>query len=260
MTWMSFLWLVLAGVASGLAGSIGGLASLFSYPALLAAGLPAISANMTNTVSLALSSLSSITSSRPELVGQAPVVRRFGVICGFGGAVGAALVLVTPSTVFAALVPFLVGGASVALLLRRDTVRAAEATVRHSRGPLTLLGVFAIAVYGGYFGAAAGVLLLALLLTVLPETLIRVNALKNVLLGLSNMIASVGFTLFGVVSWTTALPLTVGLLAGNWIGPSVARRLPSNLMRVGIAVAGLGLSIKLGWDAFAVPGSTDAAG
>jgi hypothetical protein len=113
-----------------------------------------------------------------------------------------------------------------------------------------MAGTLAIAVYGGYFGAAAGVIMLALFLAALPETLIRVNALKNVLLGLANLVAAVAFALFGPVSWTTALPLTLGLLAGNWVGPGMARRLPATPMRIGIALAGLSLAIKLGLDAY----------
>jgi uncharacterized membrane protein YfcA len=113
-----------------------------------------------------------------------------------------------------------------------------------------LVGVLAVSVYGGYFGAAAGVLMLALLVAVLPETLMRVNALKNVLLGLANVIAAVGFAVFGPVSWLAVVPLTIGLLLGSWFGPPVVRRLPANLLRIGIAVAGIGLAVKLGLDAY----------
>ncbi|WP_028923109.1 sulfite exporter TauE/SafE family protein [Pseudonocardia acaciae] len=250
-----FALLVGAGVAAGLVGSIGGLASLFSYPALLAAGLPATSANVTNTVSLAVGSISTVTSSRPELAGQLPRVRRLGLICALGGAAGAGLLLVTPAGVFERIVPFLVAGASVAMLLSNgdrspagvDVTEPADTTGRRL---LVAAGVLAVAVYGGYFGAAAGVLMLALLLTTLPESLIRVNALKNLLLGLSNVIAAVGFALFGPVSWSTALPLTCGLVLGAWAGPWVARRLPSRLLRIGIGLAGLSLAAKLGWNAF----------
>lgn len=246
-----------AGVAAGLVGSIAGLASLFSYPALLAAGLPATSANVTNTVSLAVSSFSTVTSSRPELVGQSPSVRRLGLTCALGGAAGAGLLLVTPPGLFERIVPFLVAAGSVAMLAgkRMPADHAAPATHGESavlggaagrRRPLVIVGVLAVAVYGGYFGAAAGVLMLALLLAAMPESLIRVNALKNLLLGLSNVIAAAGFAIFGPVRWTVALPLTAGLLVGAWVGPWVARRLPAEPLRIGIAVAGLGLAVKLG--------------
>jgi uncharacterized protein len=263
-----FALLVGAGIAAGLAGSIGGLASLFSYPALLAAGLPATAANVTNTVSLAVGSISTITSSRPDLAGQAGTARRLGLICALGGATGAGLLLLTPSDLFTRIVPFLVGGASVLLLVGRrppqplaqpeplgqseglgqSETLSPDGQPRRRRGMTA--AVLAVSVYGGYFGAAAGVLMLALLLAALPETLIRVNALKNVLLGLANVIAAVGFAVFGPVSWLAAVPLTIGLLLGSWFGPPVVRRLPANLLRICIAVAGVGLAVKLGVDAF----------
>jgi hypothetical protein len=183
-----------AGIAAGLTGSIAGLASLFSYPALLAAGLPATAANVTNTVSLAVGSLSTITSSRPDLVGQAGIARRLGLICAAGGAAGASLLLVTPSGLFARIVPFLVAAASVLMLLgRRAPVAMGE---RHAEGPRrrrpgVLVGVLAVSV-----------------------------------------------------------PLTIGLLLGSWFGPPVVRRLPANLLRIGIGLAGLGLAVKLALDTF----------
>lgn len=247
----TFALLTGAGVAAGLSGSIAGLASLFSYPALLAAGLPAVAANVTNTVSVAVGSIGSVTSSRPELAGQAPVVRRLGLICAVGGAAGAGLLLLTPPGVFERVVPFLIGGASVALLVsRRSSTESAAWLTPPAPGPLVPLGALAVSVYGGYFGAAAGVLMLALLLTALPESLVRASALKNLLLGLANMIAAAGFAVFGPVSWPAALPLTIGLLVGSALGPWVARRLPAELLRVGIALAGLALAVKLAFGVF----------
>jgi uncharacterized membrane protein YfcA len=107
-----------------------------------------------------------------------------------------------------------------------------------------------VAVYGGYFGAAAGVLQLALLLVALPVSLLQANGLKNVLSGAANAVAAVGFALFGPVVWSAALPLALGLLVGGRLGPVLARRLPTAVLRVGIALAGIGLAVKLGLDAF----------
>jgi uncharacterized membrane protein YfcA len=243
-----FLLLLGAGVAAGLSGSIAGLASLFSYPALLVAGLSATAANVTNTVSLAVSSFGSVAGSRPELAGQYSVIRRFALVALAGGATGAGLLLLTPPGVFERIVPFLIGcGSGVVLLQPRLHFPAAQ---RRRTRPIVVTGLFGVSVYSGYFGAAAGVLTLALLLAALPETLLRLNALKNVLMGLSNMIAALGFTFLGPVSWAFALPLAIGLLIGGFIGPSVARRLPATVLRVTVAVAGLGLAVKLGFDAW----------
>jgi hypothetical protein len=249
MTTGTFLLLVVAGVAAGLSGSVAGLASLFSYPALLAIGLPATTANVTNTVALLANSVGSVAGSRPELTGLGHHVKRLLPLSLVGGAAGAGLLLVTPAGGFERIVPFLVAGAAVVLLLQpRIRTAAAETTGRTS--PLVLAGMVGVAVYGGYFGAAAGVLQLALLLVALPVSLLQANGLKNVLSGAANAVAAVGFALFGPVVWSAALPLALGLLVGGRLGPVLARRLPTAVLRVGIALAGIGLAVKLGLDAF----------
>ncbi|MET0191726.1 MAG: sulfite exporter TauE/SafE family protein [Pseudonocardia sediminis] len=249
MTAGQVLLLFLAGIGAGLSGSIAGLASLFSYPALLAVGLPATSANVTNTVALLFNSVGSVTGSRRELTGLGPLVRRFAVLSVIGGAAGAGLLLVTPDGGFERIVPFLVGGASV-VLLASPWIRTAAAEGPRRDGPWVLAAMTAVAVYGGYFGAAAGVLLLALLSISQPLSLLQSNAVKNVLLGLANGVAAIGFALFGDVVWTAVLPLAAGLLIGGWTGPAIARRVPTTVLRVGIAVAGLGLAVKLFLDAW----------
>ncbi len=252
MTPATFLLLVAAGVGAGLAGSIAGLASLFSYPALLAIGLPATAANVTNTVALSFSSIGSAAGSRQELVGQSASVRRFVAPVVLGGAAGAGLLLLTPPGAFEKIVPFLVGGASVVLLLQpriRAAAERGERSERMARLPVAA-GMVAVSIYGGYFGAAAGVLMLAVLLVGLPVSLLQGNALKNVLLGLANGVAAVGFAVLGPVDWWAVAPLAIGLLVGGWSGPAVARRLPATVLRVGIALAGLGLAVVLAIDAY----------
>ena len=251
----TFLLLVAGGLGAGLSGTMAGLASLFSYPALLAAGLPAVAANVTNTVALTATSVGAAAGSRPELTGQWSTVRRFAAVVALGGALGAALLLVTPPGVFEKVVPVLVGGAA-AVLLFQPRIRAA--VLRRARredadrraGPLVLAGILAVGVYGGYFGAAAGVMLLALLLVALPVSLLQGNAIKNVLLGLSNAVAAVGFAFFAPVDWWAVLPLALGALVGSRLGPVVARHLPETLLRVGIALAGLGLAVVLAFGAW----------
>ena len=114
-----------------------------------------------------------------------------------------------------------------------------------------LIGVGVIGIYAGYFGAGAGVMLLALLLFMTGEIVARANAAKNLVLGVSNGIAAVGLAIFGDVRWLYAAPLALGLLIGGRLGPVVVRRLPDGPLRLGIAVAGIGLALKLGYDAYA---------
>jgi len=251
---LEFGFLVLAGIGAGLTGSIAGLASLISYPALLAVGIPPVTANVTNTVSLVLNSVGSVSASRPELRGQARRLLPLGVAALLGGIVGAALLLLTPPGAFERIVPFLIAGASAAILVQRPPRELAEEGHRDHpvpRDPGWLApGTFGIAIYGGYFGAAAGVLMLAMYLLGTGETLPRGNALKNLILGVANSVAAVGFVLFASIAWSAALPLATGLFIGGRIGPRVVRRAPQKLLRRVIAVAGLGLAVHLGIQAF----------
>ena len=187
--------------------------------------------------------------SRPELAGQAVRARRLGLTGLAGGLVGGVLLLVGPPGVFEKLVPWLIGVGSIAILARASPP-AADDTAPHVDSRLVLVGVFLIGVYGGYFGAAAGVLLLALLLATTPDTLARCNALKNIVLGFANLVAAGIFIVFGTVSWAAAVPLAVGLFVGGRIGPIVVRNSPATLLRVLIAIAGLGLAVYLGVQAY----------
>ena len=244
--------LVLAGVAAGLVGSVAGLASLFSYPALLATGIPPLTANVTNTVALAFSSIGSVSASRPELAGQR---RRLVPLCAvalLGGVTGAVLLLLTPSAAFEKLVPFLIAGASAAILVQRPPRELAAAGARHPQrdSRWLVVGAFGVSVYGGYFGAAAGVLLLALVLLGTGEGLPRSNAVKNVVLGVANSVAALGYAFFADVDWLAALPLAIGFLVGGSLGPGVVRRVPQTALRRLIALAGLGLAAVLALDAY----------
>ncbi len=252
MSPLEFGFLVLAGIGAGLTGSIAGLASLVSYPALLAIGIPPVTANVTNTVALVLNAVGSVSASRPELRGQGRRLRPLLVAAVVGGATGATLLLLTPTAAFERIVPWLIAGASAAILVQRPprelAAEGAQHPVRDSRW--LPLGTFAVTIYGGYFGAAAGVLLLAMYLLTTGEGLPRGNALKNVVLGTANAVAAVGFVVFADVAWSAALPLALGFFVGGRTGPSVVRRAPQGILRTVIAVAGIGLAVHLGIDAY----------
>ena len=251
MSGLELLLLVCAGLAGGLAGSIAGLASLISYPALLAVGLGPVAANVTNTVALVFNGLGATLGSRVELQGQAGRVRQLAIAAVLGGAVGATLLLLTPSSTFEQIAPCLIGVASLTILVR-PRVRAAErGEDEHGGGGGGLVaGVLLIGIYGGYFGAAAGVMLLALLLVATDDTLARSNALRNVLLAIANVTAALGFIVLGPVHWDAVAPLALGLFAGARLGPIVVRHSDAGVRRALIGVAGLALAVKLGADAY----------
>jgi uncharacterized membrane protein YfcA len=244
--------LVVAGVGAGLTGSTAGLASLFSYPALLAVGLPPVTANVTNSVALIFATIGSVAGSRPELTGQSRRVLPLAWAALAGGTVGAVLLLATPSESFEKIVPFLLAGASIAILTRRRLVaEAMHDTGHHHDRRAVVIGVGLIGIYGGYFGAGAGVMILALLLWGTTEALPRANAIKNVVLGVANGVAALIFVSVGDVRWSAVIPLGAGVLVGARLGPIVVRRAPPTVLRVVIGVAGLGLALKLAVDAFA---------
>lgn len=241
--------LLSAGFGAGLVGSVAGLASLLSYPALLAVGLPPLAANVSNTVALVFSGVGSALGSRVELRGQAPRLRPLGAAALAGGATGAALLLLTPASAFETVVPLLVLVASVLVLLAPSPSELAELTVSGA-GPRLMLGIFAVGIYGGYFGAAAGVMMLALLLTATRESTVRLIAAKNALLGLSNGVAAVAFVLLGPVLWAAVLPLGLGFFLGGRLGPTIARRAPARLLRTLVGVTGVALAAYLAVDTY----------
>ncbi|PXY24264.1 sulfite exporter TauE/SafE family protein [Prauserella flavalba] len=245
--------LALAGVAAGLVGSMAGLASLFSYPALLAAGLPPIAANVTNTVAMFSTTVGAAGGSRRELRGQRARLLRLGLMAVLGGSLGAVLLLTTPASTFELIVPWLIALGS-ALLLFRDRLReAADGRSRTRRGPRSALpvalAVLLVGVYGGYFGAGAGVLMLAVLSVSVTEPLPITNAVKNVATGAANVTAAVAFAFLAPVDWLAAAALGAGALVGSWIGPSIVRRLPERPLRIVIALAGFGLAAHLWFSA-----------
>jgi uncharacterized membrane protein YfcA len=244
------LLLLAAGTVGGILSTVVSVASLVTYPVLLALGVPPLSANMTNTVSLVLTGAGSVAGSRPELEGQGRRVLRLGAITALGGAAGATVLLTAPAGSFTLVVPVLIACASVVLLVQPALRKRAEEEPSAAPGLARRAALFAVAMYVGYFGAAAGIMLLVVLSGLLDEPLVRVNAIKNAVSGAANAMATVCFALFGDVRWKFVIPLAAGFLIGGWIGPAIARRVPVTAFRVVVAVCGLGLAVKLGWSAY----------
>jgi uncharacterized membrane protein YfcA len=249
------LLLLAAGTLGGIFSTVVSVASLVTYPVLLALGVPPLSANMTNTVSLVFTGAGSVAGSRPELEGQGRRVLRLGAITALGGAAGAAVLLTAPAGSFALVVPVLIAAASVVLLVQPTIKKRAERAERAEEpsgepGLARRVALFAVAMYVGYFGAAAGIMLLVVLSGMIDEQLVRVNAIKNAVSGAANAMAAVCFALFGDVRWKLVVPLAAGFLIGGWIGPAIARRVPARAFRLFVAVCGLGLAIKLGLSAY----------
>jgi uncharacterized protein len=242
--------LVGVGVVGGIVSVLVSMASLVTYPALLAAGLPPVSANVTNTVALLFNSAGATLGARPELVGQRPTLLRLAVVAAGGGATGALFLLVLPSQWFELLVPILIAGASLAILGQPWLQRHARFQPRGITR-ITAASYFATAIYIGYFGAAGGVLAIVTLGGIIDRPLRDVNAAKAVLSGVANGAAAIGFVLFGPVRWAYVVPLAIGLFLGGLVAPAIARRLPPTLFRGLIAGCGLAVAALLAWRTYA---------
>lgn len=237
--------ILLAGVAAGTINTIVGSGTLITFPTLLAFGVPPVTANVSNTIGLVPGSLSGAYGYRAELRGQRRRLWRLGSASLIGGTIGAVLLLVLPSAAFDAIVPVLIA-LGVALVIagpaisRRVAAKAAERGGIPEHGAWWVwTGVLLTGVYGGYFGAAQGVLLMAVLGIGVADSLQRHNATKNVLAMLVNGIAAVVFIAVADVDWTVAGLIAAGSIVGGQIGAGVGRRLPAPVLRAVIVAVGL---------------------
>jgi uncharacterized membrane protein YfcA len=228
-----------AGVLAGGVNAIAGGGSLLTFPVLLAAGLSPVTANVTNTIGVVPGTVGGSFGYRRELVGQKRRVLSLGVPAAVGAIAGGIALLTAPAGVFDAIVPILVAGACVLLLLQPRLARSLEHHRSEHGSRAARVGIFFVGMYGGYFGAAIGVMLLGLLGLLLADSLQRLNALKNVIAGMVNGVAAILFAFAAHVDWVAALALAVGTVVGGRIGAQVARHIPDRPLRIGIAVVGL---------------------
>lgn len=236
------------GLLAGTVNTIVGSGSLVTFPTLLALGYAPVVANVSNTVGLVPGSISGAVGYRRELTGQRDRVVFLGSASIGGGLTGAVLLLVLPASVFRGVVPvlILVACALVALQPRLARRMAARPGGTHPHGgPLLFASVFGTGVYGGYFGAAQGVILIALLGIFVDDGLQRLNAIKNVLAALVNGVAAVLFIVFSHVAWAPAALLAAGAIVGGQVGANLGRRIPAGGLRAGIVVVGVGVAVRL---------------
>ena len=245
MTGLEIAAVLLAGIAAGTINTVVGSGTLITFPTLLALGVPPVTANVSNTVGLVPGSLSGAVGYRRELAGQRSRLLRLASASLLGGIAGAVLLLVLPASAFDAIVPVLIG-IGVLLVILGPAIQRRVAARHEARGGLPDHGapwvwpaVAGAGVYGGYFGAAQGVLLMAILGIGVDDDLQRHNATKNVLALLVNAVAAVVFIVVADVDWPVAGLIAVGSVIGGQIGAGVGRRLPAALLRAVIVVVGV---------------------
>jgi uncharacterized membrane protein YfcA len=252
MTVLEALLVFVAGVWAGAINTLVGSGSLVTFPVLLAVGYSPLTANISNNLGVVPGSISGAYGFRRELRGQRARVARFAPASLLGGVVGAALLLALPASAFDAVVPAFVALGVVLVMLqprinRWLAARREPGVNPHGSGPLALLATFATGVYGGYFGAAQGVLLLAVLGIAIDDDLRRVNALKVVLAGLVNFVAAVVFVIVAQdhLVWGAVALIAAGSAIGGQLGAGIGRRLPAPALRAVIVLVGLAGIAKL---------------
>lgn len=242
----------LAGVAAGTINTIVGSGTLITFPVLLAIGLPPVTANVSNALGLVPGSISGAIGYRRELAGQRRRVLRLGVVALVGGLSGALLLVALPSRAFDLIIPVLIGIALLLVVLqprlaravRRRNERKGTATHRDG-GPVLAGGMLLASAYGGYFGAAQGVIYLSLMGLLLGENLQRVNAVKNVLGAVVNGVAALFFLFVADFHWAVVVLLAVGSAVGGQLGARIGRRLSDTVLRGVIVLVGLAAMAQL---------------
>jgi uncharacterized membrane protein YfcA len=241
-----------AGIGAGAINTIVGSGTLITFPVLLAVGLPPVTANVSNTLGLVPGSITGAIGYRRELAGQRPRLLRLGTVALAGGFTGAVLLVTLPSGAFDAIVPALVAIALVLVVLQPRLSRAVQArrdrtgtTVAEHGGPVLILGLLLASMYGGYFGAAQGVLYLSLMGLLLDDTLQRLNGLKNVLAAIVNGVAALFFVFVADMDWTAVGLVGCGAVIGGLIGARVGRRLPPAALRALIVAVGIVAIVQL---------------
>ncbi|MFD0203718.1 MULTISPECIES: sulfite exporter TauE/SafE family protein [Saccharothrix] len=240
MTTLEAIVVVLAGVFAGGINTVVGSGTLVTFPVLLAVGYPPVVANVSNSLGLVPGSLSGAFGYRRELTGQAGRVKRLLPASVLGGVGGAILLVVLPEDAFSAIVPVLIAIALVLVVAQPWLNRKLAERERHEHGGVALwIGIFLAGIYGGYFGAAQGVLVMGLMGVLMSEHIQRMNALKNVLTAFVNLVAGVLFIFIADVAWLAVLLLAVGSVVGGQLGAKVGRRLPPAALRAVIVVVGV---------------------
>lgn len=247
MTPLAAAAMVGAGLAAGTVNTIVGSGSLITFPTLVALGLPPVLANVSNTVGLMPGAASGAIGYRRELAGQRDRAIRLGVAAALGGLTGGLLLLLLPPSAFETIVPALILVACALVLLQprisRELVRRRTTADAQPRGLAVL--IFLTAIYGGYFGAAQSVILIALLAIFIPDDLQRLNGLKNLLTWVVNLVAAALFVLVARVAWDASALIAVGSIIGGQVGATVGRRLPATALRGLIIVVGVVVALKL---------------
>lgn len=243
------IFLIVAGIIAGIFSSAAGLASLISYPALLMVGLPPVTANVVNTYGLIFTGIGSVAASRKELHGHWKFTFKVLPLLLAGCVVGALLLFAFPEKFFARVVPFFILGAAVAVLIPSSATNRSR---QHSKAATVIswIAIFFAGIYSGYFGAACGVIMLALLNIITGEPFKTYNAEKNFIMFCANLLSLAVYATKTAIKWGYVLPLGAGFIIGGYLGPGLVRHIPDKVIRIVVAVGATILAGVLAYQAY----------
>lgn len=249
MQWWEYAAIAAAGMLAGTINAVVGSGTLITFPVLLAFHYPPVVANISNGLGLVPGSVAGAYGYRRELAGQRPRLIKLGIASALGAVCGAVLLLKLPPGAFQAVVPVLIVIALVLVvvqpwLARKLAQRRPEGHTSDG-GFLLVLGIFVTGVYGGYFGAAQGVIAIGIMGVVLTESMQRINAAKNVLTALANLVSGIVFILVAHVAWIAVALIAGGSMIGGFVGARIGRKLPPIALRAVIVLVGLAAIGKL---------------
>lgn len=245
-----FLYLLLGGVLGGLCASMASMASLATYPFLLSVGVPPVFANTTNDAALIWNGVGSTAASRKELHGHWKKVTIYSAITVAGSIIGCLLLINFPAKVFAKVVPFCIAFSGILVLFSGK----AGLKDSNSLGPvfkvLSWLALIITGIYAGYFGAASGVLMLAILSFITNDDFLTINAMKNIAGAMGNLVALIIYIFTERIYWLDVVPLAIGCLIGSYLGQRLLGHIPARLVRIVICILALGQAAYYAYTAY----------
>ncbi len=245
-----FLYLLLGGILGGIFSSMASMASLASYPFLLSIGIPPIFANTTNDAALIFNGVGSTLASRKELRGHWRKVAFYSVLTVVGSIIGCLLLINFPGKVFEKVVPFCIALSGILVLFSGRKGLKNSSSMGTTFKILAWIALIITGIYGGYFGAAAGVMMLAFISFTSNDDFVTVNAMKNIVASLSNLVALIIYIFTERIYWLDAIPLAVGCLLGSYLGQRLIGRIPAKLVRIVICLSALGQACYYAYTAY----------